>query len=122
MSYEGPSICEYCRREQHCVWDGFGQTVGCACAYPNPRHFSGNSLALEAHLETCRLRKYYGPRAERGYCGGDWYCPAGRELAKNADAVCGAQWNSSAAFMATNMWPHVTCPGCLLMRPHDSWK
>ncbi len=49
MSYEGPSICDYCRRDQHCVWDGFGQMNGCACACPNPCHFSGDS---ELHIDS----------------------------------------------------------------------
>ncbi len=120
MSYEGPSICEYCRREQHCVWDGFGKMSGCHCICPNPRHFSANIQALEAHLKTCGKRKYYGPIAERGYCGDKWYCFTGRELAKKSDAVCGAVWNPTAAFFATDMWTHVTCPPCLSLRPQTA--
>ncbi len=121
MSYEGPSICEDCQRDQHCVWGGFGLGIdiglGCACACPNPRHFSGGNLALEAHLETCRAYTTENPIGTMQFCGDDWYCPVGRELDKNADAWCGAIWNSSAAWSDTNMWSHVTCPACLALRP-----
>ncbi len=42
---------------------------------PCPACTNVRAAMLVAHMQVCRERKYYGPRAERGYCGDDWYCP-----------------------------------------------
>ena len=128
MSYEGPSICEYCQRDQHCY--SKSDTSICHCACPAYVHLSRLNQGIACGI----------PVDAAASMTNDWICVtcpdcllarpsdvhyAALDLGLNFYAACGVErpsWKQrrNTVFQETRAWSLVTCPGCLAHRPVDA--